>query len=293
MPATGALRYADMNYIGPPGLSRKPLHDRGRFAGVPINFRATARGIPDRAESCITMSCMNCDHHNRALAPGEGQAGDHRERSVDLPLRYSTPESWAQAALCDPLALLNDHAHLEKKAATNALDVLCRWPTARPPENWVSALTTVARDEAEHLAIVTRLLARRGGELTREHRNSYANDLRRLVRIGEGPLELMDRLMISALIESRSCERFVMLSRHCDDPELARLYAGLWASENGHYRIFLELSRMVGKPDVVEQRWSFMLDREAEIIQAQQPGPRMHSGMAALSGCASANTLSR
>ncbi|MBL8877813.1 MAG: hypothetical protein JNG88_01735 [Phycisphaerales bacterium] len=201
-------------------------------------------------------------------------------RGVDLPLRYRTPSVWARQALCEPLALLNDHAHLEKKAATNALDVLCRWPTARPTENWVSALTTVARDEAEHLAIVTRLLARRGGELTREHRNTYANELRRLVRLGEGPLELMDRLMISALIESRSCERFELLSRHCDDAELARLYGGLWASENGHYRIFLELSRMVGKPAVVEERWNFMLNREAEIIQSQPPGAKMHSGVA-------------
>lgn len=200
-------------------------------------------------------------------------------RKLDLPLRYLTPDAWADQALRDPLALLNDHAHLEKKAATNALDVLCRWPTARPPENWVSALTTVARDEAEHLAIVTRLLARRGGELAREHRNLYANALRRLVRLGEGPLELMDRLMISALIESRSCERFELLARHCADAELARLYAGLWASENGHYRIFLELSRLVGKPAAVDERWSYMLDREAEIIQAQPPGPRMHSGV--------------
>lgn len=201
-----------------------------------------------------------------------------RSRTIDLPLRYRTPDSWSAEALREPLALLNDHAHLEKKAATNALDVLCRWPTARPPENWVSALTTVARDEAEHLAIVTRLLARRGGELTREHRNTYANELRRLVRMGEGPLELMDRLMISALIESRSCERFELLSRNCADAELARLYAGLWASENGHYRIFLELSRLVGRPEAVEERWSYMLDREAEIIQSQPPGPRMHSG---------------
>ena len=80
-----------------------------------------------------------------------------------LPLRYHTPPAWAAAVLSQPLELLNDHAHLEKKAATNALELLNRWPEPNPPENWVTAMTAVARDEVDHLAVVTRLLARRGG----------------------------------------------------------------------------------------------------------------------------------
>src|SRR5690606_10847949 len=95
-----------------------------------------------------------------------------------LPLRYDTPAAWAQQALQQPLALLNDHAWLEKKAASNALELLNRWPEPNPPENWVTAITAVARDEVEHLALVCRLLARRGGRLTRQHRNDYANALR-------------------------------------------------------------------------------------------------------------------
>ena len=62
-----------------------------------------------------------------------------------------------------PLLLLNDHAHLEKKAATNALELLNRWPEPNPPENWVAAMTAIVRDEVEHLAIVSRLLARGAG----------------------------------------------------------------------------------------------------------------------------------
>lgn len=201
-----------------------------------------------------------------------------RVRKADLPLRYDTPPAWAPAALRDPLALLSDHAYLERKAATNALELLNRWPEPNPPEYWVEHMTAIARDEVEHLAIVTRLLARRGGRLARYHKNPYANALRALVRLGLGPDELIDRLMVSALIEARSCERFELLSHACDDGELARLYAGLWASENGHYRVFIELARKMAPPERVEQRWSEMLDAEARIIAAQPPGPRMHSG---------------
>src|SRR5213595_3270123 len=119
---------------------------------------------------------------------------------AQLPLRYRTPLAWATAALSRPLELLNDHAQLEKKAAANALELLNRWPEPNPPENWVAAMTAVARDEVEHLATVSRMLARRGGRLTKSHGNPYASELHKLVRKGLGPGELADRLMISALI---------------------------------------------------------------------------------------------
>src|SRR3954452_4672563 len=145
---------------------------------------------------------------------------------ADLPLRYAPPRGWAASVLGAPLNLLNDPAHREKKAATNALELLSRWPEPNPPENWVAAMTAVARDEVEHLAIVSRMLARRGGKLTKQHRNEYASQLHQLVRRGRGSEELVDRLMISALIEARSCERFRLLADWCnahaeeiDDPE--------------------------------------------------------------------------
>ena len=176
------------------------------------------------------------------------------------------------------MELLNDHAHLEKKAAANALELLNRWPEPSPPENWVSAMTAIARDEVEHLAVVSRLLARRGGRLTKQHSNPYASQLRLLVRKGEGRDELVDRLMVSALIEARSCERFKLLAEASDDAELAKLYRGLWASEHGHYRAFLQLAEQIQSPDVVAKRWDEMLGAEAKIIASQEPGSRMHSG---------------
>ena len=201
-------------------------------------------------------------------------------RDAELPLRYETPAGWARQVLGRPLELLNDHAHLEKKAAANALELLNRWPEPRPPENWVAAMTAVARDEVEHLATVCRILARRGGRLTKQHSNRYASDLRALVRQGTGPGELVDRLMVSALIEARSCERFKLLGEACeDDAELRKLYRGLWASEHGHYRTFVQLAEEIESPGEVARRWDEMLDAEARIIRDQAPGPRMHSGM--------------
>ncbi len=201
-------------------------------------------------------------------------------RDADLPLRYKTPASWAQNVLRQPLELLNDHAHLEKKAAANALELLNRWPEPRPPENWVAAMTAVSRDEVEHLAVVCRLLARRGGRLTKSHANPYASELHQLVRRGQGTSELVDRLMISSLIEARSCERFALLADAVgEDQELKKLYAGLWASEHGHYKTFIQLAEQIQPPAEVAKRWDQMLEAEAKIIRRQPPGARMHSGV--------------
>jgi tRNA-(ms[2]io[6]A)-hydroxylase len=230
------------------------------------------------------------------------QAMTQTTGDAQLPLRYETPPAWAAAVLRQPLELLNDHAHLEKKAAANALELLNRWPEPNPPENWVAAMTAVARDEVEHLAVVSRLLARRGGRLTRQHANPYASALHKLVRRGRGQEELVDRLMISALFEARSCERFKLLGdavadgaaeggrggddnggggRAGGDAELRKLYRGLWASEHGHYRTFIQLAEQILSGREVAQRWGEMLDAEADLIARQPPGPRMHSGTAA------------
>jgi len=200
------------------------------------------------------------------------------ELIAKLPLLYATPDSWAERVLRDPLRLLNDHAWLEKKAASNALELLNRWPEPNPPENWVTAMTAIARDEVEHLAVVVRLLARMGGRLTRSHENPYAAALRGLVRTGRSPDELIDRLMISALIEARSCERFRLLGDACTDAKLARLYRTLAKSEEGHYLVFLELARSLPHRPKVDQRWRDMLEAEGRIIAAQPVRPTMHSG---------------
>jgi len=196
---------------------------------------------------------------------------------TDLPLLAKTPDTWAIQALRDPMALLNDHAHLEKKAAANALELLNRWPEPNPPEEWVTQMTAVASDEVEHLRVVCRIIARRGARLTRSHANPYASELHKLVRRGKGTDEIIDRLMISSLIEARSCERFFLLIDACEDAELSKLYKGLWASEHGHYLVFIQLAEQIQPASAVADRWKFMLEEESAILKRQTPGPRMHS----------------
>jgi tRNA 2-(methylsulfanyl)-N6-isopentenyladenosine37 hydroxylase len=195
----------------------------------------------------------------------------------ELPLASRTPIEWGQAVLKEPISLLIDHAFLEKKAATNALELLTRWPNDWL-DGWVEAMTAIARDEIAHLAQVTRLLLRRGGRLDRFHKNPYANSLRQLVRKGD-PTELLDRLLVSALIEVRSCERFSVLAAASSDVELARFYGTLFSSERGHYRSFLNLARKFTRQAELDARWEEMLASEASILSAQEPGPRVHSGV--------------
>lgn len=203
--------------------------------------------------------------------------------AADLPLSSRTSAAWARAALADPRALLDDHAHLERKAAANALALLTRVPADAGPEAraaWARALAAVARDETEHLGLVLRTLARRGGAPSRLHRNPYAADLHRLVRTGGGREELLDHLLVCALIEARSCERFEALAAAALDaePELHALFHGLTASERGHHRLFVELAVTVAGEDAAAARWRTLLDAEARVLAAQPPGPRVHAG---------------
>lgn len=211
-------------------------------------------------------------------------------REIEMPLLCRTPGRWAEGVLRDPVSLLNDHAHLEKKAGLNALEMLNQWPEPVPPESWVQMMTAVAREEIEHLQLVLRLLHERGGVFSKGHRNPYAQALRETIRRGSGGRmeSLMDRLMVSALIELRSCERFAVLGEVAEDAALAGLYRDLWASEHGHYRTFLNMARRLpaGKSRkqseldaMVESRWAEMLAIEAEILGAQGVYVGMHSGV--------------
>ncbi|MDZ4802114.1 MAG: tRNA-(ms[2]io[6]A)-hydroxylase [Bryobacteraceae bacterium] len=197
----------------------------------------------------------------------------------ELPLHSRTPAEWGHSVLTDPIALLIDHAFLEKKAANNAMDMMTRWPTEWVP-GWVETMTAVARDEAAHLAQVTRMLMARGGRLARQHKNPYANGLRLLVRKGEAA-ETIDRLFVSALIELRSCERFAVLAEAAAevDAELATFYKALYQSEMGHYKVFLRLAQRIQDREIVDARWQEMLAVEAQVLAAQAPGPRIHSGV--------------
>ncbi len=182
------------------------------------------------------------------------------------------------AALREPLLLLADHAQLERKAAINALDLFSRRPRGDAAAGWMRSMAAIARDEADHLATVVRLLEKRGGSVRASHQNQYATSLRRLIRRGQGSKELADRLLVSGLIEARSCERFVLLAEVAVDGDLRRLYRGLAGSEAGHYRVFVDLAGSLLDAGDVAARWDRLLEAESEIIRSQPPGPAMHSG---------------
>ncbi|MCB1139289.1 MAG: hypothetical protein KDK23_11060 [Leptospiraceae bacterium] len=196
-------------------------------------------------------------------------------KQITFPLLQFTSSRWARAALESPYELLNDHAHLEKKAAANALELLCRWPDKEPPDHWVRAMSSMAAEEADHLKLVSGLLLEKGWKISRNHKNLYAGQLHRRVRRG-GRKELADRLYVAALIELRSCERFQTLAREAAEshPWISRLYASLMDSEVGHYHAFLRLAREVDPEPV----WSQWLQAEAEIMAGLPFFPGILSG---------------
>ncbi len=134
----------------------------------------------------------------------------------------------------------------------------------------------MARDEVGHLGAVVSRLADRGGALPRTFSNPYASDLRDLVRMGQGPDETVDLLLVSALIECRSCERFAHLA--ATDHDLAGFFGSLMASELGHHRLFNSLAASVVGRDAATVRWQELLAAEGDLAAAQPPGPRIHSG---------------
>lgn len=200
----------------------------------------------------------------------------------DLGLRRATPASWTAQACVDLPALLDDHAHLERKAASNALALLNRWPSQvrglpSARRDWVRALSSIAVDESRHLGQVLTELDQVGGVFSAGHANTYAAALRALVRTGGGQQELLDRLLVSGLIEARSCERFRLLAVGAPSARLRRFYDVLARSEAGHHHAFTRLATYVMDEDAVRCRQDELQEREARIITEQAPGSTLHS----------------
>jgi len=159
-----------------------------------------------------------------------------------LCLKVPTDGGWAMAAARDANATLVDHAHCEMKAATNALSLAMRHSA---DADLVLALSALAREEIEHFARVVEILAQRGVALGPPSVDEYAAELRRatsaLARDSTLPA-VVDRLLVGALIEARSCERFQLLAAATVDGELRALWSELLASEARHYRTFVDLA---------------------------------------------------
>jgi tRNA-(ms[2]io[6]A)-hydroxylase len=190
-----------------------------------------------------------------------------------LNLASRTDPGWVEIALSDLDELLLDHAHCERKAAGMALRLMFRYPD-RPFLH--DPLSRLAREELAHYEEVLRVLAARGGSMRRQRPSPYAGRLYHCVRSAE-PERLVDTLLVCALIEARSCERFQLLADAIAEPSLRALYKGLLASEARHHGSYLELAVQASDESSARARLLELAEREAEIIADPSPMVRMHA----------------
>jgi tRNA 2-(methylsulfanyl)-N6-isopentenyladenosine37 hydroxylase len=178
-----------------------------------------------------------------------------------LVLRVPTSPRWLPGALAHMDAVLVDHAHCEKKAAANALSLLQAYPDV---EGLPAQMARLAREEAGHLARVLGWLERRGLALGRDRGDPYAQGLQALVRTSARERQL-DRLLVAALIEARSCERLGLLASGLPRGELHAFYAELAQSEDGHRRLLVRLAARAHGGAAFE-RLHVLLDAEAALL---------------------------
>ncbi|MEZ4287428.1 MAG: tRNA isopentenyl-2-thiomethyl-A-37 hydroxylase MiaE [Polyangiales bacterium] len=190
-----------------------------------------------------------------------------------LNLLEPTPASWAREAEKNLSQLLSDHAHCELKAAQSALGLVARFGGEAP--ELVKPLTSLAKEETEHFnAVYARL---QSGDLPKPPIDDYVRALQLSAKQdrGSAPI-LLDRLLVCALIEARSCERFSVLAEHLEDAELREFYSELMASEARHYRLFCFLAEQRYGVSVTRERLKTLANREAAIASRLPLGPTVH-----------------
>lgn len=197
------------------------------------------------------------------------------EQKFTLGLNLPTDPRWVDIAEKSIEEVLIDHAYCEQKAASSCISLIILFPDKREV---VDALTPVVAEEWGHFERVMEQLKKRGYHLGAKRRDEYVHQLSKLERKGGSrEQQLVEKLLINALIEARSCERFKLLSQEIQDEELQKFYYELMISEAGHYRNFLELAALYMEPEKVRNRWEELLREEAEIMRdLEVRGDRMH-----------------
>ena len=189
-----------------------------------------------------------------------------------LPCR--TPEDWLIAAVDSLPTLMVDHANCEKKAAATAMSLMHRYTENTQLLNKMSRL---AREELRHFEQVLKLMTQRGIAYESVTASRYAQALREKVR-KKDPHKLVDTLIVGALIEARSCERFAALAPRVDT-ELGAFYFSLLKSESRHFMDYISLANTLENPDIVAERLSLFCAVEKELIQSHDTEIRFHSGI--------------
>lgn len=186
-----------------------------------------------------------------------------------------TDPRWVNLAEKDLGEILTDHAYCEQKAATSCITLIQAFPEK---SEMVKKLAPIVTEEWGHFRMVLLEMEKRDIKLGRQRKDEYVNELLRFEKKGGSREDrLLEKLLICALIEARSCERFRLLSLHIAAEELREFYHKFMVSEAGHYRLFLDLARLYFDEERVRQRWQEYLDCEAEIMKVLElRGDRMH-----------------
>ncbi|WP_034920035.1 tRNA-(ms[2]io[6]A)-hydroxylase [Gillisia sp. CAL575] len=191
-----------------------------------------------------------------------------------LHLKLETDPRWVNIVESNIEEILTDHAWCEQKAATNAITIITL--NSEYPD-LVTELLELAKEELEHFEMVHEIIKKRGFKLGRERKDSYVNELYKFMNKGGSRLNSMvDRLLFSAMIEARSCERFKLLSKEINDPELSKFYHDLMISEAGHYTTFISFARKYGKDIDVDTRWKELVEFEGELIKSYGKHETIH-----------------
>jgi tRNA-(ms[2]io[6]A)-hydroxylase len=192
-----------------------------------------------------------------------------------LGLELPTDPRWTDIAAMNLGEILIDHAYCEQKAASSCISLIVHYPEKA---KMVEVLTPIVSEEWGHFQRVLKELRKRDIPLGRQRKDEYVGQLMKLIR-NKGDYEeaFLDRLLICALIEARSCERFKLLSEALEDESLQKFYRELMVSEAGHYRTFLEIAEFYLDAASVRLRWKELLGAEAEIMKSLGPERnRMH-----------------
>lgn len=188
-------------------------------------------------------------------------------------LKCETPDAWIKAALDNQEIMLVDHANCEKKAASTAMNLLYKYTDN---DDLLKKMSQLAREELLHFEQVVSIMNKRGIEYAHISPARYASGLRKHVRTYE-PEHIVDILIIGAIIEARSCERFAKLAPFLDD-ELQKFYRSLLRSEGRHYQDYLSLAGSYS-PVPIDERVAFFLEAERELIESPDDVFRFHSGI--------------
>ena len=193
-----------------------------------------------------------------------------------LGLELPTDPRWVNIAEMNIGEILIDHAWCEQKAASSCISLIVMYTDK---VELVETLAPIVAEEWGHFQRVLKELRKRNVKLGRQRKDDYVNQLRSRIRrpIGDQNEQMMDNLLINALIEARSCERFKLLSEHLADESLQKFYRELMISEAGHYRTFIELAELYLPASRVRERWKEFLAVETDMMATMTVrGDRMH-----------------